>query len=124
MKFLQHVATVIIIAGGLFLIIPLFLPATFKVQRVLQINVAPNVVYQKVLDFNARQQWDPWLEKDPQADVKVRTTPDNIGSVIRWDGEKIGTGEITLKEKVLNRALYMRVEFTAPYTTTGQNQAP
>lgn len=118
MKFLQHVATVIIIVGGLFLIIPLFLPATFKVQRILQINTAPNVVYQKVLDFNARQQWDPWLEKDPAADVKVRTTPDNIGSVLRWDGEKIGTGEITLREKVDNRALYMRVEFTSPYTTT------
>jgi len=118
MKFLQHVATVIIIVGGLFLIIPFFLPATFVVKRTLEVNAAPNVVYQKVLNFNERQNWDPWLAKDPDARVKVRLVPEFKGSILAWDGDKVGAGQITLKEYVENRALMMEVDFTAPYKSS------
>ena len=118
MKFLQHIATLIIIGGGIFLIIPLFLPATFIVKRTLEVNAAPNIVYQKVLNFNDRQKWDPWLTKDSSTQVKVRMSPDINGSVLAWEGEKVGAGEIILKEYVENRALKMKVEFTEPYKAT------
>jgi len=114
MKFLKWLGIVLVIIVALFLIIPLFLPSNFHIERTTRIERSIDLVFQTAVDMNKRAQWDPWIEMEPDAEITVETTPEVIGSGYYWKGEVIGEGKITINEFNLNESIKSEIEFIAP----------
>jgi len=111
---MQVVKYVLYVLGGLvllFLIVALFLPSHFTVERSITINASDSLVYATTLDFNSRQSWDPWIEMEPDAQVAVTGTPGSIGSGWNWQGEKIGSGKLTVVHLESNRLIKSDIYF-------------
>ena len=117
MKLLQHIVTLLIIVGGLFLVIAFVLPKEFTVKRQTEIKTAPNVVYQKLLDLKTRAEWDPRVEKDAAASITVLAKSGPVNSSWMWEGEKIGAGKLTIKQVAENKAVWIRIDVTKPVMT-------
>ena len=114
MKFLKWSGIVILIIIGLFLIIPLFLPSDFHVERSIVVEKPVHLVFNTAVDMNQRVKWDPWIETDPEAEIKVQITPEVIGSGYSWKGEVLGEGTITIKEFIPNELIKSKIVFIAP----------
>jgi len=78
MKFVQwSLATL----GGLvllLLVVGLFLPSAFSVQRSAVINATPNKVYNLVVEPKKWMQWSVWAQRDPNMRVIYSGPPFGI----------------------------------------------
>jgi effector-binding domain-containing protein/uncharacterized protein YndB with AHSA1/START domain len=114
MKFLKWLGIILFSLLALFLIIPLFLPGTFHVERTTTIERPVDMVFQAAVDMNQRAKWDPWIEMEPDVEMEVSITPEIIGSGYSWKGEIIGEGKITIQEFVPNNRIKSEIEFFEP----------
>lgn len=114
MKFLKWLGIGVLIIIALFLIIPLFLPSNFHVERSVIIEKPVDVVFQTATDMNQRAKWDPWIEMEPDAEMKIIMKPGIIGSGYSWHGKIIGEGKITIKKFVPNELIQSEIEFISP----------
>ena len=55
------------------------------------------MVFQTAVDMSKRADWDPWIEMEPDVEMKVTMTPEIIGYGYTWKGEIIGEGKIIIK---------------------------
>jgi effector-binding domain-containing protein len=93
MKFLKWLLIIVLVIVALILIIPLFMPATVKVNANKEIAVSPSQVFYNVATYTDRGKWDPWLATDPDAVWSAESKPDYVGSFYTWNGKKVGTGK-------------------------------
>jgi|GEM_PF-686945 len=94
--------------------VPLLLPATFKVTRHISMGPDPELVYGMLIDFSKRSKWDPWMEREPEATIKILGHPGEPGSGWSWKGKAIGSGMITLREMIPPRRIISDLEFFKP----------
>lgn len=118
MKFLKWTGIIIIVLVALFLIIPLFLPSTVRVERSVTVEAPLDLVFQTAVDMNMRAKWDPWIEMDPDAEIITEIMPGGVGSWYTWDGEIIGKGKLTIKEIEVNKLIQSKIEFIEPQSMT------
>lgn len=114
MKFLKWLGISLVSIAALLLIIALFLPSHFHVERSVKIQKPISTVFETAIDINQRAEWDPWIELEPDAKIKVHITPEIIGSGYTWKGEIIGEGKITIQEFVPNKLIKSKIKFIAP----------
>lgn len=114
MKFLKWLGIIILSLIVLFLVIPVFLSSNYHIERSTSIKKPVGIVFQAATDMNLRKEWDPWIEMEPKAKIKVSITPEVIGSGYSWKGDVIGEGEITILEFVPNELIKSKVHFIAP----------
>jgi effector-binding domain-containing protein len=114
MKFLKWLGISLLSIVALLLIIALFLPSNFHVERSIEIEKQISTVFETAIDMNQRAKWDPWIEMEPDAEIKVNITPDIIGSGYTWKGEIIGEGKITIQEFIPNELIKSKIAFIAP----------
>ena len=114
MKFLKWLGIIVVCIIALILIIPLFLPSNFHVERSVIIERSPERVFQTAIDMSQRAKWDPWIEMEPDVKMEVTMKPEIIGSGYYWKGDTIGEGRITIKEFVPNELIKSEIEFIAP----------
>lgn len=114
MKFLKWLGIILFSLVALFLIIPLFLPGTYHVERTSVIERPVDIVFQAAIDMNQRAQWDPWIEMEPDVEIEISMTPEIIGSGYSWKGEIIGEGKITIQEFIPNSRIKSEIEFFEP----------
>lgn len=78
------------------------------------INQSPAYCFQGVANMQYRKQWDPWLDKEQQAEIHFEVTPQVTGSVYRWDGDTIGSGELVIDSIIPFRHIYSTLTFIKP----------
>ena len=102
-----------VLAGllALILIIGLFLPSSFHVERSIVINMPVDSVFKQVNDFNNYAQWNPWLPLDPEAKTQVSDPSFGIGSQWCWEGQTIGKGRLTRLEVDNNKFIRSKLVF-------------
>jgi effector-binding domain-containing protein/uncharacterized protein YndB with AHSA1/START domain len=114
MKFLKWLGITIFTIVALLLVIAIFLPSNFHVERSIEIDKSITTVFQTAVDMNQRAKWDPWIELEPDAEIKVEMTPEIIGSGYSWNGKVIGEGKITIKEFKPDELIKSKITFIAP----------
>lgn len=89
--------------------------SAFKVSKE-QIIAAPiEQVFANILDFNTWNTWSPWTFQEPNAEVGVSGSGNNIGDIMKWEGDLIGTGEIEHISKEGNTTLVQEIRFIKPF---------
>ncbi len=66
----------------------------FHVSANIRINSPLEEVRKVITDFNSWPIWSPWLRMEPGAQLEYEGLPDQLGHGYRWQGEKVGSGEM------------------------------
>jgi len=115
MKVLRTILIIILALIVLFLIVALFLPSSFSVERSIEINKPVDFVYNTVLDFEKRTQWDPWVEKDADATTSFELGDSTgVGNTWAWQGEIVGSGNLTVDKVIPNEKIHSKLVFISP----------
>lgn len=86
----------------------------FHVEKSIEINVTPDVVYAFLSDFNNWRVWSPWLILEPES--KVTVAPE--GKQYSWDGKRTGSGEMKITKETPAKRLDTQVTFLKPWKST------
>lgn len=114
MKLLKKILIGVLSVVALFLVIALFLPSTYHVERSVVIQEPVDKVYAHVGNLNHWADWNPWTKMDPTAKNTVTGSGYEIGSVWAWNGEEVGVGSLTIQELEPNKFMQSRLAFQEP----------
>ena len=92
MKIFKYVLITIAAIVVIFLVLGLFAPKEYKVERSITINAPQQVVMDQVKSLKNMQEWSPWAEQDPDMKITYEGTDGEVGSVSKWEGDKMGQG--------------------------------
>ena len=96
----------------LLLVIGLFLPKTYKVEKSISIKSKPETVYMLVSNFKLWKLWSPWTkESDPTARFEFAGENGKTGTTWTWEGEKMGSGVLTVTEVKPSSSFTFEVAF-------------
>lgn len=104
MKLLKRIIIILGVLIGLYLIVALFSPSSYKVERTREIAASPEAVYSQISVFENWVKWSPWQEKDPQIEYSLTGEDGTVGCIQSWTGdpELSGSGELEIIELVPN----------------------
>lgn len=116
MQILKKILFVLIGVIVLLLVVAIFLPSEYNVSRSIQINQPDSVVFEKVVNFNYRKSWDPWISMEPDAKITISGPAGEPGSTWSWEGKETGKGRMTIMKVEENRLVQSKLEFLEPQT--------
>ncbi len=91
------IAVLIIIALSILIFgIGAFLSKEFSVERSIEINAAPEVVFDEVNSLKNWNAWSPWLARDPSIQNTYSGPDSGVGAMVTWTSEKSGSGTQTI----------------------------
>jgi len=101
-----------------FLIVVATRPATYHVERSLQMAAPAETVYATIADFREFPRWSPWSKRDPAMRTTVSTPPSGVGATYAWEGNKdVGKGRMTVTESSAPSRVRQRLEFIEPFAS-------
>ncbi|MES2733307.1 MAG: SRPBCC family protein [Bacteroidota bacterium] len=99
---------------ALLLLIAIFLPSQYHVERTIEINKPTPAVFEEVADFNHWLAWNPWTEMEPTAHNTISGTPKTVGSHWAWEGKEIGVGSLTIQAISPNQSIKSKLAMLQP----------
>jgi uncharacterized protein YndB with AHSA1/START domain len=91
-------------------------PSELRVERSVQVEAPPAVVYARIDDLQKFPSWSPWERLDPAMKKSFAGTPGTVGQKYTWEGnDDVGKGEMTLAEAVPNDHVVYAIHFLAPF---------
>ena len=95
----------------IFLLFPLALSDSFHVEREILMAYDDSLIFETVIDFSKRHQWDPWIKNEPDAVPMLLGTPGEVGSGWSWTGDEPGSGRVIIREMDPPRQIISSLEF-------------
>ncbi len=98
MKIFKGLLIFIFVLIVILLIVTVFLPSHFKVERSIEIKSSPIIIYYLINDFHNWKYWDPWWKLDT---AQVRSYEGPLfgkNASFRWKSKNknIGSGEVKI----------------------------
>lgn len=75
-------------------VVGLFLPTSYTVERSIVINATPSQIHEYVGDLKNWDSWEPWKEGDPTIVIMHGEKTKGVGASQSWVGES-GDGALT-----------------------------
>ena len=72
-------------------------------------------VFTAIADFNTWSSWSPWLCQEPECPVTIVGQPNCTGHTQKWNGQRIGSGEMALVSITPNKRLEYDLAFIKPW---------
>lgn len=93
MAFARFVGWLIAALVVLAVVVPVFLPDAYHVERSVVVEAPPETIHRLVGDLDQWDRWAPWKEEDPTIETRI-TIPTGVGAHQTWTGDS-GDGELT-----------------------------
>lgn len=94
MKILRTILSAIIILIVILVVVGLFLPTKYTVERSIVIDASPGKIHEYVGDLNNWKTWEPWRQEDPTIVVTHGEKTKGVGASQSWVGSS-GDGALT-----------------------------
>lgn len=78
-------------------------------------------VYARVADFRNWPEWSPWLEHEPDAEIKFSGVPDGKGGSFGWEGSRAGGGRVEHRRLVPREQIEQYVDSVHPFRFKGRS---
>jgi len=116
-KIIKIIGIILLVLIGLFLLLGLIAPKTYRVERSASIDAPQELVFRHVRYWNSWQGWSPWAERDSSMQVTVEGVDGQEGALYKWVGNpKItGTGEMANTGVTDNQRIDYHMRFLEPY---------
>ena len=84
---------------GLF-VFSLYLPSRLKIERSLQMNARPEVIFREVDTLRNWERWSPWHGLDPEMKITYGEKESGAGAGYSWESKKrnVGKGSLIITE--------------------------
>ena len=116
-KFFKIIGIILLLAIIFVLVAGLFVSKTYHFETAITINAPKEKVWDHVNTLNRFQQWNPFLEKDPNCKVSYEGQEGAIGSVYSWKGNKeVGSGSQTLTKLEAPNRVETHLHFIEPFS--------
>ena len=116
MKILAIIAAVLVIAVGAVLAYATTKPDTFRVERAVTVNAAPEKIFPLINDFRAWREWSPYEDRDPDLKRTYSQPASGKGAVYSWDGNSnIGAGRMEILDAPAPSKVTIKLDFFQPF---------
>ncbi len=90
---------------------------SYRVERKATINAPAKLVYTQISVFRNWPNWSPWQEKDPSVKNSYEGPDGDVGSVMKWVGDKniSGTGQIAIESLTPPSSMRYKLSFIVPF---------
>lgn len=105
---------IILIAGALG-------PKEVQVKREIIIDQPVSVVFEYATEYKHMLNWNPWMEKDPNAKHTIRGETGKPGNRWTWEGENVGKGYLEIKEVEHNEKVVSELKFSEPWESNSKD---
>lgn len=93
-------------------IIGFFFPTKIHVERNIDLNKDPAIVFVEVADFEKFVEWSPWSSKDPDMTQNFEGEKISVGYKYTWKGNrKVGKGSMVITHIEANERVDMDLQF-------------
>lgn len=111
-KILGNLLVVLLGVVALFLLVGLFLPRNYRVERSVVINARPEAIYADLNDLRRWPEWTVWNQQmDPTTKFVFDSPETGAGAAYHWTGEKLGNGSLKLTEANPTNGIGYDLEF-------------
>jgi hypothetical protein len=94
-------------------------PATFHVERSVEVAAPPASAFALVNDFHKWALWSPYEKLDPGMKRTFEGAESGTGAAYAWHGNKeVGRGRMTIENSVSPSELSIKLEFVEPFAAT------
>lgn len=91
-------------------------PDTFRVQRSIAINAAPERVYPLIANLKSMNAWNPFVDPDPAIRITYSGPESGQGAAHAWKGNRhVGEGSLEITGAVASSRLDMRLQMFRPF---------
>lgn len=112
MKTLKRVVIWILAIILVMVLVSYILPKSYKVERSAYIKSKPELIYDLTSNFNKWKLWVPWNKTlDSTAVFTIEGKEGQAGSIMKWEGKKMGTGQMTATEFVPGQMVAFDLSF-------------
>lgn len=119
MKWIKRILLFIIIVIVLALIIAIFLPSKYSVERSVVINAKEGKIMSQIVDLKKWDYWSPWKPQDTAAIYKYNDTI-GVGASMEWKGEIVGEGKLRLTEIIPMKSIKYVINFIEPFESISE----
>jgi uncharacterized protein YndB with AHSA1/START domain len=110
------IAAVLAIVIVIVLILAAAKPATFSVQRAIDIAAPPERIFPLISDFHQWGSWSPWENKDPEMKRSFSGPQSGKGAIYGWEGNKnVGSGRMEILEASAPSKILIQLDFFTPF---------
>lgn len=79
------------------LLVGLFLPRSYRVDRRVEIQAPAAKVYENLSSLRKWPDWTVWnAQRDPSVQFSFESPDSGVGAVYRWEGKTLGRGHLKL----------------------------
>ncbi len=111
--------TIFILILTAFVLMGIFAPKNYQVQRTKTIHASPSVVWAQMVNLKNWKNWSPWEELDKKMKTSYAGKDGDIGAKMMWEGnDSVGTGELVIKSMSTNKELVYEMAFKEPMAMT------
>ena len=91
-------------------------PATFTVERSLDIDAPSSALYAELADFHNWRHWSPWDELDPTMNRTYGGSEAGTGATYAWAGnEAVGRGRMEITDVRPDEEVVIALTFEEPF---------
>ena len=117
MKVLKRILIALLVIVALVVVIGLFLPSTRHVERSVEIDAPPCVVFAKVNGFQSFNDWSPFVALNPEATYSYEGPDFGVGAKMYWAGE--GPDAETGSQEIVASTPYEQVQVRLDFDADG-----
>jgi effector-binding domain-containing protein/ribosome-associated toxin RatA of RatAB toxin-antitoxin module len=115
MNILKRITLIILLFIVIGLVVSMFLPSSFSLERKIIIDADKEQIFKQVNDLKNWKNWAPWEVKDPSIfnDEQAYSSPSfGVGATFNWDSENddLGKGNIKIIKSNKNEYIENKVD--------------
>lgn len=113
MKLFQRVLIGLAVLAVILIGAAYLLPREVTVERTIEIAAPAEAVFPHVNSMTATQAWSPWMDRDPNVQVRFEGPDSGVGNKMHWasDMRSVGTGTQEIVASVPNSRVDTALDF-------------
>ncbi|MCO4293618.1 SRPBCC family protein [Solitalea sp. MAHUQ-68] len=120
MQLLKYFAIFLIALVAIFIILGIWAPKDYLLERSIVINAPQEVVFDHMVHFQKWSAWSPWKKYDPEMKESYSGEDGSVGSSYSWKGnDNVGEGIITNK-KITDSRMDYEMLFMKPFESQSE----
>ena len=111
-RLLSNLAVTLLAVVAVLLLVGLFLPRNYHVERRIEIRARAETVYPDLARLRRWPEWTVWnQEMDPAVRFTFESPDTGVGAAYEWTGPKLGEGRLRLTKAEPSSGVWYELDF-------------
>jgi hypothetical protein len=112
MKALKRIVLIVLLIPIALVIVSLFLPSTYRVERRVTISARPGDIFPLINTLKQWPEWTAWtVAKYPDMKISFTGPESGVGAGYQWEGKSSGQGTLKLTKSEADKSIGYDLDF-------------